>query len=71
MATFSIRDLAENQELDHDAMAAVHGGLSLGRQGATQPAVTTVDADAGSASKGKSHDFQFFHLYDKASPVIA
>ena len=71
MATFSIRDLAENRELDHEAMAAVHGGLSLGHPGPTQTAVTTVDADAGSASKAKPHDFQFFHHYDKASPVIA
>jgi len=71
MATFSIRDLADNRELDHDAMAAVHGGLSVGHQGATQTAVTTVDSDAGRGSKAQPHDLQFFHYYDKASPVLA
>jgi hypothetical protein len=70
MATLDIRDLPDNQELDHKAMATVRGGLSLGRQGETQAAVTTADSDAGSASKAKPQDFHFVHYYDKASPVI-
>lgn len=70
MATFLIRDLPENQDLDHDAMARVRGGLALGHADATQASITTADADAGGASKPKPQDFHFEHKYDKASPVI-
>lgn len=70
MATFIIRDLPANQDLDHEAMATVRGGLSLGHQSAIQTAVIPADSDAGSASKAKPQEFHFVHYYDKASPVI-
>lgn len=70
MTILGIKDLPDNQELDHQAMDMVRGGFSLGLQSATQTAVTTTDTDTGKGSKGKLQDLQFTHLFDKASPIL-
>ena len=67
MSIITIRDLSDSKELDRQAMAAVHGGLSA----ALPTGLPTLMTDEASA-KGKPSpgEFHFFHLYDKASPVL-
>ena len=65
--TITINDLSDSKELDRQAMAAVHGGLSAGLPTGL-PTLTTDEASAkGKPNPGK---LNWEHYFDIASPVL-